>query len=110
MNLHGGLDERVANPYLAVMLSRLLLTVLAVMTGLAAQIAPGEARACSAKSAQVGIVATSGTPARVGVQRNPAIVRDELLVLADQPATIGTRPFSPLRDCPVLTGIDRARE
>jgi len=105
-----GLDERKASPYLADMANRLFITLLAQLTGLAAQVGPAQARACAASSAEIGAVAS------VAMERRQAIPD----VLAFAAGTGGERKASECHalvapdDHPrfpaVLTGIDRARE
>ncbi len=100
----------MARAYLAAMTSRLLLTLLALLTGLAAQASPAEARMQSARAAQ-----TSAVAARVGEARKSVPAG-----LAQLPDGIGRgkqaierhQPFQTVAPAvsAVLVGIDRARE
>jgi hypothetical protein len=103
-----GLDARLNIPYLSPRMTRLLLTLLALLTGLVAQIAPVQARIGGAAGAEVAIQLPSIS------KRAPVVSR-----AASRPASgtvwvIGqSQPFAPLRMGPtptVLSGIDRTRE
>ncbi|MFK4874072.1 hypothetical protein [Novosphingobium sp. ZW T3_23] len=92
------------------MANRLLLTLLALLTGLAAQIGPAEARASQVASLQVVL-----TEAAVAAKAPRA---PEALAQLPEPGLRNTRRHAPpLAVAPVsrmvpavLTGIDRARE
>jgi len=109
-DLRSTLDERPFAPYLTVMATRLLLTLLALLTGLAAQFAPAQARAFRAVDTEIGPVARTGTPVRGAVA---AIARPQVAVQSDLRLPILART----QDAPlglsvptVLQGIDRARQ
>lgn len=105
------LDERVANPYLAAMTSRLILTMLALLTGLSVQSAHVHARENSAGPAQIGAVvmlepagvarSTCGIAVASGRTAPEGVVAD-----VASPSCRSQHFLVP----PVLTGIDRARE
>ncbi|WP_067733035.1 hypothetical protein [Novosphingobium naphthalenivorans] len=92
------------------MANRLLLTLLALLTGLAAQIGPAEARASQVASMQVAVL---GEAAQAKAPRAPVA-----LARLPEPGRLNTRRHAPaLTQAPmalavpaVLTGIDRARE
>lgn len=105
-----GLDELVASPYLAGMARRLLLTLLALLTGLAAQGSPAQARGCVADRTEIGAYAqlSAAQEQRVSAVRarvsGPVSTRDdpECPAMAMLPET-GRAPA-------VRIGADRARE
>jgi hypothetical protein len=91
------------------MAKRLLVAFLALL-GLAAQIAPAQARVCAGAASAVGEV-------MLAQQAEGAQAASELAgVRPETPAVQGCREAMPLADyrvpasVPVLTGIDRARE
>jgi hypothetical protein len=92
------------------MANRLFITLLALLTGLAAQVGPAQARACAASSAEIGAVAS------VAMERGQAIP-DALALSAGAGAErmasecrALAAPNDHSRFPAVLTGIDRARE
>ncbi|MEJ2458000.1 MAG: hypothetical protein P8Y58_07545 [Novosphingobium sp.] len=97
-------------PYLTGMANRLLLTLLALLTGLSAQIGPAEARASQVASMQVSVL---GEVTVAKAQRAPVA-----LARLPEPGWRNARRHAPaLTAAPVglavpavLTGIDRARE
>ena len=104
-------DYRASRPYLHLMANRLILTLLALLTGLAAQIGPAEARSSQVASVQVGAVIQT---ASVRAPRAPAA-----LAHLPEPGLRNARRHAPalvvvdplvLAAPTVLTGIDRARE
>ncbi|MCB2059165.1 MAG: hypothetical protein R3E09_08040 [Novosphingobium sp.] len=104
------LDERVLSPYLAFMANRLFITLLALLTGLAAQVGPAQARSCAASSAEIGAVASVMAEGRLAIPESLAFAtgapRERK---ASEFHALATR--SEVRLVPaVLTGIDRARE
>ena len=108
MRIVRGLDARLNIPYLSPRMTRLLLTLLALLTGLVAQIAPVQARIGGAAGAEVAVQLTSVS------KRAPVVSQ-----IASRPASVSvsrlltSQPFTPQRTAPtptVLTGIDRARE
>jgi len=105
-----GLDARVANPYLARMTSRLFLTLLAILTGLSVQGSDGQARASSARAAEIGaVLAVASANASQAKASAPAI--PEKVAEAEVPATLVFEPqASAFRAPTVETGVDRARE
>ena len=92
------------------MANRLLLTLLALLTGFSAQVGPAEARASQVASMQVAmlgeVVSAKAPRAPVALARLP------------EPGLLNTRRHAPARTAepvvvsvvPVLPGIDRARE
>ncbi|KMS59104.1 hypothetical protein V474_07405 [Novosphingobium barchaimii LL02] len=92
------------------MAHRLLLTLLALLTGLAAQIGPADA--CASRVASVQVAALREVSA-IKAPRAPAA-----LAQLPEPGLRNTRLHAPLRMAvpvqvavaTVLTGIDRARE
>lgn len=92
------------------MATRLLLTLLALLTGLAAQFAPAQARAFRAVDTEIGSVARAGTPVRGAVA---AIARPQVTAQADLRVPTGSLPQNAplgLWVPTVLQGIDRARQ
>lgn len=92
------------------MASRLLLTLLALLTGLAAQVSPARAAEC-ARAAQVVATSIDGETARAssvpaGLRIAP---RRPLLVIGMERTTLRDRGAY-VAPAPVLTGIDRAHE
>lgn len=110
MSFAPALDERLVISYLALMATRLLLTLLALMTGLAAQLSPAQARIRADGASAVGVVV--------------AVAQGERVVAARQVAPAPRLKFRPSQarctivamrsevDCAptVMLGIDRARE
>lgn len=92
------------------MTSRLLLTLLALLTGLAAQTTPVEARSQASRAAEMSAVAGLSSEVREG---KPAGIpeaqefRDSAGHAAN--ALVWARDFAAL-PVAVLTGVDRARE
>lgn len=92
------------------MATRLLLTLLALLTGLAAQFAPAQARVCNAVGTEIG------APAGTGFVQ----VRKAVVTLRALPAQNVSAQLPPVRTsgptvcqaqpATVLPGIDRARE
>ncbi|MFC3174742.1 hypothetical protein ACFOD9_10800 [Novosphingobium bradum] len=88
------------------MAKRLLLTLLALL-GLAAQVAPVQARVCAGVASAVvlaapedgGAVALAGSPARPAAHAPARLVRPVRPLIKTAPGR-----------APVLVGIDRARE
>ena len=103
-----GLDERLISPYLPRRMTRLLLTLLALLTGLVAQTAPAQARIGGAAGAEVAVQLPS-------INKRTSIVNQ----VASRPASGSVwqlrlnQAIAPERLAPtptVLLGIDRARE
>src|ERR1700751_1308187 len=61
------LDERLVISYLARMATRLLLTLLALLTGLAAQLSPAQARVGAGVNTEIGATAGCAAPQRRNV-------------------------------------------
>lgn len=89
-------------------MTRVLLTLLALLTGLVAQIAPTQARIGAASGAEVAVQLPSISSRTAVVSQAPT-----------RPASGGTLVLVPVQRCTpqrsapnptVLTGIDRARE
>ena len=92
------------------MATRLLLTLLALLTGLAAQFAPAQARVCGSVGTEIGAAVGTGavqvrtaavTLRALPVQHTAAQLR---LVTTTGPIVCQAQPAT------VLQGIDRARE
>jgi hypothetical protein len=90
-------------------MNRLLLAILAVLTGLGVQVAPGHARACEASAVGAGLFAGEVSEARERPGRVDLPPSARQIGQAALP-----NPFSPAFTMapvpPVLAGIDRARE
>ena len=104
------MDVAARTSYLAAMATRLLLTLLAVLTGLVAQLSPAQARACVGVNTEIGEAAETGD-----AQRACAAVALACPPLQRQawhaPAAPMHVSFEPAPVVPaVLQGIDRARE
>jgi hypothetical protein len=92
------------------MATRLLLTLLALLTGLAAQFAPAQARAFRAVDTEIGSVTGTGTLVRGTVV---TAVRPQFTAHASlRVPVLGEPQDAPLRLAvpTVLQGIDRARQ
>ena len=103
-----GLDERLNCPYLSRWMTRLLLTLLALLTGLVAQIAPTQARIGGAAGAEVAVQLPSISK-RVAIVSQAPRRPDSDSVWELVPSQL----LTPQRTAPthtVLTSIDRARE
>lgn len=93
------------------MANRLILTLLALLTGLAAQIGPAEARASQVASMQVGAVFETASakapraPVALAQLPEPGLRNAR----RHAPALVGGEPLV-LATPTVLAGIDRARE
>lgn len=104
------MDETIRIPYLVATMTRHILALLALLTGLAAIGSPAQASLAEALACDSSIAATIGDDASggesVAVQPAPATLRESREVEA--PAS---RPAAPhaLR-LPVLMGIERAYE
>lgn len=91
------------------MANRLFLTLLALLTGLAAQIAPAQARGCAVQTAAVAIiapVAARAPAAPVELARLPEPGRRHARMVADDE---GGDQTPVLRFVGVRIGIDRSR-
>jgi hypothetical protein len=97
-------------PYLAIMATRLLLTLLALLTGLAAQLTPAQARIRADGAATVSTIAASAQGERAVADRLAAPMRPEARHGPDlrRPATFAVKEAD--RAPTVMLGIDRARE
>ena len=92
------------------MANRLFLTLLALLTGLAAQIAPAQARVRAEQTAAVAMVAPAAPRAAsvtAELARLPEPGRRHARRVSGDAASIGN---APLRTATVLMGIDRAHE
>jgi hypothetical protein len=109
--IHRVVDYRACRPYLGPMANRLILTLLALLTGLAAQIGPAEARASQVASMQVGAVVetvsarASRAPVALARLPEPGLRNAR----RHAPAFVRVDPFAVVVPA-VLPGIDRARE
>ena len=92
------------------MANRLFITLLALLTGLAAQVGPAQARACASSAAEIGAVASEVSERRQSIPETllslPGAPRDRLVGESDAPSALCDQPLVST----VLTGIDRARE
>lgn len=92
------------------MAHRLLLTLLALLTGLAAQIGPADARASQVESMQLvapreqAVTRAAKAPAALARLPEPGLRNTRLHALPSVAAPV------PVAVATVLTGIDRARE
>lgn len=103
------MDVGCANPYLALVMLRKLLTLLAVLTGLAAVAAPAEARIAAVDGVQMelsGGCALQSQAAKLAASEVPANA-----VACDGSQAL-TRPYAALATAvpAVRVRIDRARE
>lgn len=102
-------DETGTKHYLATMLGRILLTLLAILTGFAAQATPAEARLLAERSAEFSPIATNAGETCKSVTDGRAVhtvrARQDLLMVVHDRFWAGIALFPA-----VLTGIDRARE
>ena len=104
------MDYSQRGSYLARMANRLFLTLLALLTGLAAQLGPGEARASQVASVQIAVL---GDVAAAKAPRAPvALARLPEPGLRNARRHASARVAAPLPQAvpAVLAGIDRARE
>lgn len=92
------------------MATRLLLTLLALLTGLAAQIAPAQARIRAEGPSAVGIVIAPVQGERAEAIRPHAAPRPAERLWSQRRCAVVMMREAP--DCapPVMLGIDRARE
>ena len=92
------------------MATRLLLTMLAILTGLAAQLSPAHARACAGVNTEIGEVAGASATQRgataVAQASRPAHRNERSTTAAVRAVSSQPAPVIPA----VLQGIDRARE
>jgi hypothetical protein len=104
------LDERLVISYLAPMATRLLLTLLALLTGLSAQLSPAQARVCPSVDTEIGEVTSATIAQHLGAGRVFAGPPSQRVARRDL-AAIAFAPTAPAPVLPgVLQGIDRARE
>jgi hypothetical protein len=92
------------------MANRLFLTLLALLTGLAAQLAPAQARVCAQQTAAVAITAplVSRAPAAPAeLARLPEPGRRHARLVADEAGGLAVQPW---RAPSVRVQVDRARE
>lgn len=103
-------DYSSSSPYLHRMANRLFLTLLALLTGLAAQLGPADARTVQVASMEVAVLgdlpATKAPRAPVALARLPEPGRLNTRRHAVGSVVVPAAPAAPA----VLTGIDRARE
>lgn len=104
-----GLDERLASPYLAAMANRLFLTLLALLTGLVAQVGPAQARV-AARHADVGAVVCIGQGQRQGQPESRAAPPLRCVEARRDEARPPLFPRGRWQAPTVLPGIDRAHE
>lgn len=104
------MDERARTSYLTPMATRLLLTLLAVLTGLVAQLSPAQARACVGVNTEIGEAAETDAAQRsctaVALACPPLQRQAWPLPAARMHVFVQPAPLVPA----VLQGIDRARE
>lgn len=110
MAFANGLDGPVARPYLPLAMIRFLLTLLALLTGLGAQVSPAQASMRSGGETEIGAIGelagAAGLAARVAAHAQPTA---RTSALADEAMT-GPMPRLPVAVPAVRIGIDRARE
>jgi hypothetical protein len=102
-------DRFGANAYLARMANRLFLTLLALMTGLAAQIGPAQARACASASAEIGAVMQVAQPEQGIAAIEEFGAPEPRVAMASDARAADASDIAPVVPA-VRTGIDRARE
>ena len=92
------------------MVNRLFLTLLALLTGLAAPIGPVQAHVRSQESAQVSVsFAARGQASQQRRQGWQARPRQQFFAIPEICGAAGLRPSVPAVSC-VMIGVDRARE
>ncbi len=97
-------------PYLANMATRLLLTLLALLTGLAAQLTPAQARIRADGATAVSTVAAFAQGERAAARRPAAPLRPEARYGTDMRRAAMFALKEADRAPTVMLGIDRARE
>lgn len=105
-----GLDASVPDPYLSAAMNRFLLTILALLTGLAAQVSPAQAALRSGGEAEVGSV--QAVRGAVRLARQVAVLaagESSVPVFAERSETAPLPRFG-LAYVGVRIGIDRARQ
>lgn len=105
----GPMDASRHRPYMMHVVNRLLLTLIALITGFVAQVSPAQAHV------QAGVNVEIGASARVGQMRGEAQVASLDLVRAKArgvPVAAARTVWLPLQLAPVtvLVRVDRARE
>jgi hypothetical protein len=105
----GGYGRRVTPDLYGLLMNRLFLALLALLTGLGAQLAPGEARACETSAVGAGLLAAEAGEALVATIDQSVLANVGGVEISDsQPQVWPSEAVLPR--VPVLTGIDRARE
>lgn len=103
------LDESPASPYLRLAMTRLVLTLLALLTGLAAQLSPAQAAVGVGREVEIGTLRDTQEvgllAARIAARVVP-IASHARAIEAPRPAPAYAAPAV----ATVLQGIDRARE
>src|SRR5262245_43002488 len=101
------MDAVGRRPYMHLM-TRLMLALLALLTGLATQLNTAQARACASPETEIGAIAGMrvSQPCAAVVMPVPAPIEHRLLVQENSPAPAA---FAVVVS-PVLPGVDRARE
>lgn len=105
-----GLDVRVRSPYLAGMANRLLLTLLALLTGLAAQGSPAQARGCAANRAEIGVCVQLSVVQEQRVSAAQESLSGSVLAHDDTAFPAMALPQAAAQAPAVRIGVDRARE
>ncbi len=105
-----GLDEGVASDYLVPGMTRLLLTLLALLTGLAAHVAPAQARMCLGSEAEVGAVEVPRSGARIVIRGAAISARPAQRECDDRSRSSPQPPRTVVYLSTVQLGADRAHE
>jgi hypothetical protein len=91
-------------------MTRFLLTLLALLTGLAAQVSPAQARVCGLGDVEIGAVEGSGSSARVAVQSSQVSGPVARIGQRGRSLSCSRTPRKPVYIPSVQLRIDRAHE
>jgi hypothetical protein len=89
-------------------MTRLLLTLLALFTGLAAQISPVQARVCGGEGTEIGALQRSGNVIRVAVQASQRLGLAARQALPQRAASAAKLPQLRIAIPTVQIGSDRS--
>jgi hypothetical protein len=104
------MDAPPACTYITPRMTRLLLALLALLTGLSAQLAPAQARSCDNGSSAVGRVEVlAGSENLVGL-KSPGTCGTDSVICFEQYHSELPREYANVLAVAVRIGIDRARE
>jgi hypothetical protein len=95
--------------YLCRHMTRLLLTLLALLTGLTVQNVPAQARICGASESEIGAIESSPGSEKVAAQERGATAPRARREVQGRRSCMRVRP-QPVYIPTVQLGIDRARE